>query len=123
MVERLLSRDDIATNTSVDGVGGTALGCAASSGHADVVRLLSREDLVVDEQELANAIGVSSERCHTRVVRLLVAYAARAEMRRVARAAAESLPAELLRDAPEAAAQAAALRLPLLAAAALGETE
>jgi hypothetical protein len=124
VVKLLLSRDEIAINTCVDGVGSTPLNGAASCGHAEVVRLLlSREDLVLDEEELANAIGASSERGHTRVVRLLVAYAARAEMRRVARGAAESLSAELLLDAPEAAAEAATLCLPLFAAAALGETE
>jgi hypothetical protein len=57
------------------------------------------------------------------VVRLLVAHAARKLVRQLAREALESLPGDLVRDLPGFAAQAAALRLPLYAAAALGDSE
>jgi hypothetical protein len=60
---------------------------------------------------------------HARVVRMLIAHAARNAVRELADAAVESLAGMLLRELPELAAQAAALCLPLYVAAALSESE
>jgi hypothetical protein len=56
-------------------------------------------------------------------VSLLVAHRAHGQVRILAADAIDSLPSDLLKELPGVAAQAAALRLPLDVAAALGDTK
>ncbi len=106
--------------------GGTALHVASHEGHADMVRLLlARPDVDVNQTtaDVMSALALASLRGHGAIKRLLVAHCANEQMQRLAADTIDSLDADLLRDLPDVAAQAAALRLPLFVAAALGDTE
>ena len=70
-----------------------------------------------------SALWFLSRSGHGAIVRLLVAHRAHGQVRLLAADAIDSLPADLLKELPGVAAQAAALRLPLDVAAALGDTE
>jgi hypothetical protein len=70
-----------------------------------------------------SALCFASQSGHGAIVSLWVAHRAHGQVRLLAADAIDSLPAVLLKELPFAAAQAAALRLPLDVAAALGDTE
>ncbi len=105
----------------------TALFIASQQGHTECVQyLLERDDIEIGTANTVTgvtALVMAFTQGHAQVARKLVAHAAREEVRRLASSVLSSLPAEVLKDLPDLAARAAALRLPLFAAAALGETE
>ena len=91
-----------------------------------MVRLLLAHPDVKAKRTLSDgrsALFVASQSGHGAIVSLLVAHRAHGQVRLLAADAIDSLPAVLFKKLPFAAAQAAALRLPLDVAAALGDTE
>ncbi len=125
MVRLLLARQDVEVNKSSE-MGDTALIFASQNGHVEVVRLLlAHPDVEANRTTIDghSALYVASESGHGAIVSLLVAHRARGQVRLLAAEAIDSLPADLLKDLPGVAAQAAALRLLLDVAAALGDTE
>jgi hypothetical protein len=68
-----------------------------------------------------SALGAASQSGHGAIVSLLVAHRAHGQV--LAADAIDSLPADLFKELPGVAAQAAALSLPLDVAAAMGDTE
>jgi hypothetical protein len=125
VVERLLAHQGIEVNKT-NHVGATALIGASHRGHLEVVeRLLAHPDVGAnrDWPDGELALCAASQSGHGAIVSLLVAHRAHGQVRVLAADAVDYLPADLLRQLPGVAAQAAALRLPLDVAAALGDTE
>ena len=99
---------------------------ASLHGHVEVVRLLLAHPGINTRQTSSigwSALGAASQRGHGAIVSLFVAHRAHEQVRLLAADAIDSLPADLLKELPGVAAQAAALRLPLDVAAALGVTQ
>lgn len=128
VVQLLLAHKDVDVNKPSD-AGLSALCLAAHEGHIDVVRLLLRHPGVSVNQRTADGATAIFIASHVKpsgfnlVVRELLAHLAHAEVPRVASTAIASLPADLLKQLPGYASEAAALNLPLWLAAALGDTE
>jgi hypothetical protein len=87
--------------------------------------LLANPDVEVNQTAAdgQSALYAASQRGHGAIVSLLVAHHAHGQVRLLAADAIDSLPADLFKELPGVAAQAAALRLTLDVAAALGDTE
>jgi ankyrin repeat protein len=87
--------------------------------------LLARQGVEVNKalQKGGTALYLASYYGHVEVVRLLLAHRSHEQVRLLVADAIDSLPASLILDMPDLAAQAAALRLPLDVALALGDTE
>ncbi len=99
---------------------------ASASGHIEVVRLLLAHPDVKANRTLSDgrsALCLASQSGHGAIVSLLVSHRASGQVRLLAADAIDSLPADLFKELPGVAAQAAALRLPLDVATALGDTE
>ena len=125
VVRLLLARQDVEVNKSAAD-GATALMLASYKGHVEVVRLLlAHPDVEANRTSTdgRSALCAASQSGHGAIVSLLVAHRAHGQVRLLAADAIDSLPAGLLKEFPGVAAQAAALRLPLDVAAALGDTE
>ncbi len=125
MVRLLLARPDVEVNRTARN-GGTALMLASLNGLAEVVRLLlAHPDVEANRTSTdgRSALCFASQRGHSAIVSLLVAHRAHGKVRLLAAEAIDSLPADLFKELPGVVAQAAALRLPLDVAAALGDTE
>jgi hypothetical protein len=90
-----------------------------------VLLLLARQGVEVNQTATdgRSALSAASQSGHGAIVSLLVAHRAHGQVRLLAADAIDSLPADLLKELPGVAAQAAALCLPLDVAAALGDTE
>ncbi len=126
LVRLLLAHPDVGVNKTTKADGDTALFIASYNGHVKVVRLLlAHPDVEASRTSTdgRSALCVASQRGHGAIVSLLVAHHAHGQVRLLAADAIDSLPADLFKGLPGAAAQAAALRLPLDVAAALGDTE
>jgi ankyrin repeat protein len=127
VVRLLLARKDVAVNKTAQN-GATALMMASQQGHVEVVRLLlARQGVEVSQTTSSgcwSALSIASRSGHGAIVSHLVAHRAHGQVRLLAGDAIDSLPADLFKEGvPGFAAQAAALRLPLDVAAALGDTE
>jgi ankyrin repeat protein len=129
VVRLLLACEGVDVNKVTTGsLFGTALQFASESGHVDVIRLLLAFP-GIDAGKVAmdgrTALSAALQRGHDAIVRLVVAHSTDVQMLQLAADAADSLPGGLLSKLPgvAVAAQAAALCLPLCAAAALGDTE
>jgi ankyrin repeat protein len=125
VVRLLLAHQEIEVNKSTQN-GWTALIMASHQGHFEVVQLLLAHPDVETNGTLTDgrsALCLASLSGHGAIVRLLVSYRAHEQVRLMVADAIDSLPADLLTVLPGYAAQAAALRLPLDVAAALGDTE
>jgi hypothetical protein len=131
IVRLLLARSDVNVNQAAHD-GSTPLFSAVHNGRVAIVRQLLGHDKTAFQQARTDGVtplmfAMSPLVEQRDVARLLVGHAALQEVRRVAREAVALLPADLLRDLRperlELAAAAAALHLPLYAAAALGDTE
>jgi ankyrin repeat protein len=125
VVRLLLARQDVEVNeTGQNGV--TALMLASHIGQLEVVRLLlAHPDVKANRTstDSRSALCLASQSGQSATVSLLVAHRAHGQVRLLAADAIDSLPADLYKELPRVAAQAAALRLPLDVAAALGDTE
>jgi ankyrin repeat protein len=125
VVRLLLARQGVEVNKTARN-GGTALMLASQNGLAEVVRLLlAHPDVEANRTspDGRSALCFASQSGHGAIVRLLVAHRAHGQVRLLAAEAINSLPADVFKELPGVAAQAAALRLPLDVAAALGDTE
>jgi ankyrin repeat protein len=125
VVRLLLAQQDVEVNKTMS-ADFTALMLASQSGHVEVVRLLLARQGVEVNQTAADgrsALCAASQSGYGAIVSLLVAHRAHGQVRLLAADAIDSLPADLFKELPGVAAQAAALRLPLDVAAALGDTE
>jgi hypothetical protein len=128
VVRLLLAHPGVDVNKTTTS-GGSALMAAALNGNVGIVRLL----LAIPGIDVGNAeVGTGKTALlaaidggHDAIVRLVVAHSVNEQVLQLAADAADSLPSDLLSKVPGAAvaAQAAALRLPLYAAAALGDTK
>jgi ankyrin repeat protein len=121
----LLARQGVEVNQTAQS-GSMALMFASQNGHVEEVRLLlARQDVEANRSltDGRSAQCVASRSGHGAIVSLLVAQRAHGQVRLLAADAIDSLPAILFKELPGFTAQAAALRLPLDVAAALGDTE
>ncbi len=87
--------------------------------------LLARQDVEANRTspDGQSALCAASRSGYGAIVSLLVAHRALGQVRLLAADAVDSLRADLLKELPGVAAQAAALRLPLDVSAALGDSE
>jgi hypothetical protein len=125
VVRLLLARKGVEVNKTI-ARGLSALMLASYKGHVEVVRLLLAHPDVKANRTLSDgrsALYLASQSGHGAIVSLVVAHRAHGQVRLLAADAIDLLPADLFKELPGVAAQAAALRLPLDVAAALGDTE
>ncbi len=119
VVRLLLAHQDVDVNKTTQ-KGATALIIASHDGHVELVRLLlAHPDVEANRTSTdgRSALCFASQSGHGAIVSVLVAHRAHGQVRLPAADAIDSLPADLFKELPGVAAQAAALRLPLDVAA------
>ncbi len=124
VVRLLLARQGVEVNKTAHN-GATALMIASHNGQLEVVRLLLAHPDVEASRTFPDglsALSYASLSGHGAILSLLVAHRAHGQVRLLAADAIDSLPADLFKELLGVP-QAAALRLPLDVAAALGDTE